>query len=95
MAEEKAVRRFDLYALIAIVLMILIYFASMWSLFTILETRFDVAQMEMRSLNDATSSEIRALHRSVLANRALIRDALKPDSFPAMEAVPSGDEAEE
>lgn len=87
MADEKNARGVDPWALITIVIFILCIFASFWITNTAMQTRFDVLQGEIRNLNEATYREIRSVHRDVLHNRAMIREASKPESMPAMKRV--------
>ena len=73
MAEEKGAK-IDIWALITILLVVICLAASFWATNTATQTRFDLLQMEIRNLNNATHNEIRSVQRDVLENREMIRD---------------------
>jgi hypothetical protein len=73
MSEEKQ-PKVDFWSLITLLLVIICLAASFWATNTATQTRFDVMQMEIRNLNNATHKEVRAVERDVLVNREMIRN---------------------
>ncbi len=74
MAEEKSAKKVDIWALLTILLVVICVAGSFWATNTVMLTRFELMQMEVRNLNNATHNEIRSVQRDVLRNREMIRD---------------------